>query len=122
LNRTIKTHILTPIVIYALISIEVAAIVVSGSESDQLWVWAATTALLIALLVVFAAKYSKPCGIREGAKMGLIWTAIFMLLDVLIVALPFGFSYFTDWRVYTPYLLGIAIPVIAGALKPTAKQ
>lgn len=119
MNRIIKTHILTPIIIYALISVEVAAIVASGNQSDQLWVWTATTALLTALLIAFTAKYAKPIGIREGTKMGLAWTVIFMLLDVLIVAIPLtGFGYFADWRVWTPYLLGFLIPTLAGLRKP----
>jgi hydrogenase-4 membrane subunit HyfE len=119
INRTLKTHILTPIAIYALISIEVAAIVATGNQSDQLWVWTATTALLTALLIGFTVKYAKPSGVKAGAKLGLAWTAIFMLLDVLIVAVPFtGFSYFADWRVYTPYLLGFLIPALIGIRRP----
>jgi phosphatidylserine synthase len=123
MNRTIKTHLFYPIIIYALISIEVAAIVVTGNESDQLWVWAATTTLLTALLIVFSAKYAKPCGVKAGAKLGLVWAVILILLDLLIVAVPFtGLVYFADWRMWTPYLLGIIIPLVAGALKPSATQ
>lgn len=117
LNRTLKSYILSPIIIYALISIEVAAIVVAGVESDTPWVWVATTTILTALLVVFSLKVAKPQNLKEGAKMGLAWTAIFMLLDVVIVAIPLtGFMYFADWRVWTPYLLGFLIPMLAGKL------
>jgi hypothetical protein len=114
--RNLKKQLLYPIIIYIIISIEIAAIVASGLESDTTWVWIATTSLLTILLIIFA-KYAKPASPKEGAKLGLIWAATFLLLDILIVAIPFtGISYFQDIRTWIPYLLGLLIPLLAGKL------
>ncbi len=116
MNPKIKTHLLFPIIIYTVISIEIAAIVAAGVKSDQPAVWAVSTLFLTALLAAFA-WLAKPKSLFEGAKMGLAWTAVFMLLDMVIVGgFLVGFSYFSDVKVWTPYLLGILIPALAGKL------
>ena len=122
MNRKILTHLLYPIVIYTIISIEIAALVIAGVESDQRSIWAATSLFLLVLMAVFA-KRAKPQNTTQGAKMGLIWAALFITLDVFIVAVPFtGVSYFLDWRSWIPYLMAIIVPAIIGSVSARSQK
>ena len=122
MNRKILTHLLYPIVIYTIISIEIAALVIAGVESDQLSIWASTSLFLLILIAVFA-KRSKPQNITQGAKMGFVWATLFITLDVFIVAVPFtGVSYFLDWRSWIPYVMAIIVPAIIGSISGRSQK
>jgi hypothetical protein len=90
--------------------------VVLGVDSNVWWVWALTTAFVTALLFGFAF-FAKPASFKKGLTMGAVWAAVFVLLDVCIVALPFtGFGYFADVRTWIPYFTGIIAPALMGKM------
>lgn len=114
--KDLKKLILYPIAIYLIISVEIAAIVVLGVDSNEAWVWSITTVFVAALLFSFAF-YAKPANFKKGLIMGAVWAGIFILLDVVIVAVPFtGFGYFMDVRTWIPYIIGILAPTIMGLI------
>jgi hypothetical protein len=114
--KQLKEFILYPIIIYAVISVEITAIVVLGHNSDAPWVWMLTTPLAT-LLIGFFAYVAKPVNLKAGLKMGCVWATVFFVLDFLIVAVPFtGIAYFLDIRSWIAYLISIIILSIAGKL------
>lgn len=114
MNRKILTHLLYPIIIYTIISIEIAVLVIAGIDPDQLSIWAATSLFLLILMAVFA-KLAKPQNTAQGVKMGLVWTPIFFLLDVfVVVVLLKDAGYFLDWRSWMPYLMAVFVPALVG--------
>jgi len=114
--KDLKKLLLYPILIYAIISLEVAAIVLLGFDSNVWWVWVVTTVFVIALVFAFAF-IAKPPSLRKGLTIGAVWGGVFILLDVCIVAVPFtGFSYFSDVRTWIPYFIGIIAPTIIGLM------
>ncbi len=114
--RDLKKLLLYPILIYVLISLEVAAIVLLGFDSNVWWVWVATTVFVTALDFLFAF-IAKPSSLKKGLTMGAVWAGFFILLDVCVVALPFtGFSYFSDVRTWIPYFIGLVAPTIIGLM------
>jgi len=114
--KDLKKLLLYPILIYAIISLEVAAIVLLGFNSNVWWVWAVTTIFVTALIFAFAF-IAKPLSFRKGLTIGTVWAGVFILLDVCIVAVPFtGLSYFADVRTWIPYFIGIIAPTIIGLI------
>ena len=114
--RDLKKLLLYPVLIYVIISLEVAAIVLLGFDSDVWWVWVVTT-VFVTLLVFAFAFIAKPLSFRKGLTTGAVWAGFFILLDVCIVAVPFtGFSYFSDVRTWIPYFMGIIAPTIIGLM------
>lgn len=114
--KDLKRLLLYPIIIYTIISLEVAAIVLLGFNSNIWWVWVVTTVFVTALLFAFAF-IAKPFSFRKGLTIGAVWAGIFILLDVFIVAVPFtGFSYFSDIRTWIPYFVSIIAPTIIGLM------
>lgn len=114
MNPKILTHLLYPIVIYTIISIEIAALIIAGIDSDQLSVWVVTSLILLVLMTVFA-KHAKPQNTTQGVKMGFAWAAVFITLDVFVVAVLFAdVGYFLNWRSYIPYPMAIIVPAIIG--------
>ena len=114
--RDLKKLLLYPVLIYIIISLEVAAIVLLGFDSDVWWVWVVTTVFVTVLVFAFAF-IAKPLSFRKGLTTGAVWAGFFILLDVCIVAVPFtGFSYFSDVRTWIPYFIGIIAPTIIGLM------
>jgi hypothetical protein len=110
--------LLYPVLIYAAVSLEIAAIAISGFETGAAWVWVASTAVVVALLAVAAVK-AHPRGFSGGLRLGAVWVSVFFLLDVLVVAVPFvGLDYFADVRTWLPYALGLAVPALMGMRRP----
>ncbi len=58
-KQRLKNLLLYPLLVYLIISVEIAVFVALGLETDTLWVWVVTTGFVTALLIVFAAK-AKP--------------------------------------------------------------
>jgi hypothetical protein len=113
-----KRLALYPVLIYAAVSLEIAAIALSGFETGAAWVWVVSTALVVALLVLAAAT-ARPRGLGEGLRLGAVWASVFFLLDVFVVAVPFaGLAYFADLRTWLPYVLGLAVPALLGLRRP----
>jgi hypothetical protein len=114
MTRDLKKLLLYPVLIYVIISLEVATIVLLGFDSDASWVWVVTTVFVTVLVFTFAF-IAKPLSFRKGFIMGAVWAGFFILLDVFIVAVPFtGFSYFSDIRTWIPYFVGFIAPIIIG--------
>ena len=114
--RDLKKLLLYPILIYVIISLEVAAIVLLGFDSNVWWVWVVTTVFVTVLVFTFAF-IAKPLSFRKGLTTGAVWAGFFILLDVCIVAVPFtGVSYFSDVRTWIPYFIGIIAPTIIGLM------
>jgi len=114
--KDLKKLLLYPVLIYIIISLEVAAIVLLGFDSDVWWVWVVTTVFVTVLVFAFAF-IAKPLSFRKGLTTGAVWAGFFILLDVCIVAVPFtGFSYFSDVRTWIPYFIGIIAPTIIGLM------
>jgi hypothetical protein len=114
--KDLKKLIFYPILIYGLISLEVAAIVLLGFDSNVWWVWVVTTAFVAALVFAFAF-IAKPLSFRRGLTIGAVWAGLFILLDVCFVAVPFtGFSYFSDVRTWIPYFIAIIAPTSIGLI------
>jgi hypothetical protein len=114
--QDLKKLLLYPVLIYVIISFEVAAIVLSGFDSNVWWVWVVTTVFVAALVFVFAF-IAKPLSLRKGLTIGAVWAGFFILFDVCFVAIPFtGLSYFADVRTWIPYFIGIIAPTLIGLI------
>jgi len=114
--KDLKKLLLYPILIYVIISLEVAVIVLLGFDSNVWWVWVVTTVFVTVLVFAFAF-IAKPPSFRKGLTIGAVWAGFFILLDVCFVAVPFtGFSYFSDVRTWIPYFIGIIAPTIIGLI------
>ena len=114
--KDLKKLLLYPILIYGIISLEVAAIILLGFDSNVWWVWVVTTVFVTALVFTFAFV-AKPLSYRKGLTIGAVWAGFFILLDVCFVAVPFtGFSYFSDVRTWIPYFVGLIAPTIIGLM------
>jgi len=114
--KDLKKLLLYPILIYVIISLEVATIVLLGFDSNIWWVWVVTTVFVSALVLAFAF-IAKPLSFRKGLTIGAVWAGFFILFDVCFVAVPFtGFSYFSDFRTWIPYFISIIAPTIIGLM------
>ena len=80
--------------------------------------------LLIWLIVTYllAKSYLKTAGdkIAEGLKLGIVFSAVNVLLDllVLVLLLKAGFNYFISLTVWLGYFMLFMIPWIAGRSLP----
>ena len=114
--KDLKKLLLYPILIYIIVSLEVAAIVLLGFDSNVWSVWVVTT-VFVAILVFAFAFIAKPRSFKKGLSMGAVWAGFFILLDVCFVAVPFtGFGYFSDVRTWIPYFIAIIAPFIIGLM------
>ncbi|NQU99538.1 MAG: hypothetical protein HQ538_02270 [Parcubacteria group bacterium] len=70
---------------------------------------------IVNILISFWYLKKNP-GMLEGIKLGVIWIAVNVILDIAVLALAFGngFSYFTAWTVLLGYFDMILIPAIIG--------
>lgn len=118
----LKVYFLYPFLIFLFVFIWVAALFALGIETNQTWVW--ICGLLIVIIgVLILAKRSKPTTIKEGAKIGVVWSLLFILFDALTVVPLQGLSYYTDWRVFLPYIVPLIItPLIAILEKRRLKE
>jgi hypothetical protein len=108
-----KVYFLYPFLIFLLVFIFIALLFILGIETDQTWVW--VCGLLIVVIGVFIlAKRSKPATMKEGVKIGVVWSLLFIIFDAVTI-IPFeGWSYYADWRVFLPYFVPIILtPLIA---------
>lgn len=111
-----KKYLIPPVAIYAVIFLFISALIGAKIDAEAYWVWAVNLGISVIGLYL-ATNYAKPKNWQEGLKYGLVWTAIFFILD-LILTVPFtGKEYFADWRSYVPYLLTIGIPTILASRK-----
>jgi len=121
-----KVYFLYSLLIFSLVFIWVAVLFALGIETDQTWVWICGLLIVIIGVSIFA-KRSKPTTIIEGAKIGIVWSLMFILFDALTVVPLVGWSYYSDWRVFLPYFVPIILtPLIASLekrrLKKTARK
>ncbi len=111
--KKIKIYFLYPFSIFLIVFIFIALLFVLGIETDQNWVW--ISGLLIVIIGVFIlAKRSKPATMRERVKIGVIWSLLFIIFDVITIV-PFeGWSYYNNWRAFLPYIVPIILtPIVA---------
>jgi hypothetical protein len=122
----LKVYVFYPFLIFLLVFIWIAVLFALGIETNQTWVW--ICGLLIVIIgVSILAKRSKPTTINERAKIGVVWSLMFILFDALTVVPLEGWSYYADWRVFLPYIVPIILtPLIASLekcrLKETARK
>jgi hypothetical protein len=122
----LKVYVFYPFLIFLLVFIWIAVLFALGFETNQTWVW--ICGLLIVIIgVSILAKRSKPTTINERAKIGVVWSLMFILFDALTVVPLEGWSYYADWRVFLPYIVPIILtPLIASLekcrLKETARK
>lgn len=108
-----KIYFLYPFFIFLLVFIFIGLLFILGIETDQNWVW--ICGLLIVVIGVFIlAKRSEPATMREGVKIGVVWSLLFIIFDAVTIV-PFeGWSYYADWRAFLPYIVPIILtPLIA---------
>ena len=112
-----KKFLIPPVAIYAIIFLFISALIGAKIDQHATWVWIVTLVISIVGLYI-ATNYVKPKDWQKGAKYGVVWLAIFIVLD-LVLTVPFtGMEYFSDWKSYIPYALTLAIPtVLAGQKK-----
>ena len=97
--------------IYAVIFLFISALVGAKVSTEAIWVWIVSIIISIVGLYL-AVNYAKPKNVKEGLIYGLVWLAIFFILD-LILTMPFtGKSYFQDWKSYVPYALTLLMPIV----------
>ena len=122
----LKVYVFYPFLIFLLVFIWIAVLFALGIDTNQTWVW--ICGLLIVIIgVSILAKRSKPTTINEGAKIGVVWSLMFILFDALTLVPLEGWSYYADWRVFLPYIVPIILtPLIASLekcrLKETARK
>jgi hypothetical protein len=63
--KDLKKIFLYPILIYIIISLEVAAIVLLGFDSNVWWVWVVTTVFVAVLVFAFAFMAKPPASGRD---------------------------------------------------------
>jgi hypothetical protein len=121
MNR-LKVYFLYPFLIFLLVFIWIAVLFAIGIETDQTWVW--ICGLLIVIIGVSnLAKRAKPTAIIEGAKIGFVWSLLFIVFDVLTVVPLVGWSYYADWRAFLPYVVPMILtPLIASLEKRRLKE
>lgn len=117
-----KVYFLYPFLIFLLVFIWIAVLFALSIETDQTWVW--ICGLIIVIIgISISAKRSKPTTINEGAKIGVVWSLMFILFDALTVVPLQGWSYYADWRVFLPYIVPIIVtPLIASLEKRRLKE
>jgi hypothetical protein len=110
----LKKRLAFPILVYAIISIEIVGLKIGGFDTGAIWVWEVNTLALFGMLVGGSVKFA-PTSATEGFRLGVSWALVFMFLDFALALLLFGLGYFGDWRVWTPYLLSVCVPTLFGA-------
>ena len=118
----LKVYVLYPFLVFSLVFIWIVVLISLGIETNQTWVW--ICGLLIVILgVSILAKCSKPTTINQGAKIGVVWSLLFILFDALTVVPLEGWSYYADLRVFLPYLVPmVLLPLIASLEKSRLKE
>ena len=113
----LKVYFLYPFLIFLLVFIWIAVLFALDIETDQTWIW--ICGLLIVIIgVSVLAKRSKLTTITEGAKIGVIWSLMFIFFDVITVVPLAGWSYYADWHAFLPYIVPIILtPLIANLEK-----
>jgi len=106
-----KKFIIYPVAIYVVIYLFICVLVGMKVPTNATWVWIVT--LLITIIGLYlATRYAKPKNIKEGLYYGLVWLAIFFVLD-LILTRPFtGWAYFSSWKTWLVYALALLMPVL----------
>jgi hypothetical protein len=85
--KDLKKLLLYPILIYGIISLEVAAIVLLGFDSNVWLVWVVTTVFVTALVFTFAFV-AKPLSYRKGLTIGAVWEAFLFCLTFALLQYP----------------------------------
>ncbi|MCW4013536.1 MAG: hypothetical protein NWF07_11170 [Candidatus Bathyarchaeota archaeon] len=116
-----KTYFLYPFMIFLLVFIFIALLFILGVETDQNWVWICGL-LIVVVGVLFLGKRSKPTNVKEGVKIGNVWSLLFFIFDAVTIV-PFeGWNCYSDWRAFLPYIVPLVItPLIAGYEKRLIK-
>ena len=121
-----NVYFLYPFVIFLLVFIYIALLFILGIETDQTWVW--ISGLLIVIIGVFIlAKRSKITTMKEGIKISIIWSMLFIIFDAVTIVPLEGWNYYNNWRAFLPYIVPLTlIPLIASSeerrLKGIKKQ
>ncbi len=106
-----KKLILPPIAIYAVIFLFVTVLIGAHISTEVIWVTIVNFVIMIIGLYL-AISYAKPKNLKEGLIYGLIWLAVFFLLDI-ILTVPFtGWNYFFGWKTWVAYGLTLLMPTL----------
>lgn len=112
--QKLRVYFLYPLLVFLFVFMWIAVLFALGIETDQTWVWISGLLIVIIGVSILVRRF-KPTTINEGVKIGVVWSLMFIVFDMLTVVPLQGWSYYTDWRVFLPYLVPIILtPLIAG--------
>lgn len=108
---TWKKALLPPAAIYAVIFIFISFLIGAKLATDADWV-TITDYVITIFGLYLATNYAKPKNTKEGLTFGLVWLAVFVVLDILLTRPFTGWEYFSSWKTGIVYALTVLMPTI----------